>query len=86
MMMQIGQRWRCQNSKCGAEIEVTRDSIEGKSSVKCRCGAVMKKPYSNPVLTAIAGNDSFIAERSRQTAQVYRDAGRQVKGAERIPC
>jgi hypothetical protein len=68
MKMQIGQRWLCQNPECGAEIEVIRDSMEGKPSVKCCCGAMMKKPYGNPVLTIISGNNSLIAERFRQTA------------------
>jgi hypothetical protein len=50
MMMRKGQRFRCQNRKCAAEIEVTKDSIEGKSRITCCCGAVMKKPYGKPVL------------------------------------
>jgi CDGSH-type Zn-finger protein len=50
MMLRKGQRLRCQNPRCAAEIKVTKDSIEGESTVICCCGAVMKKPYDKPVL------------------------------------
>jgi len=72
--MEIGQRFRCQNSECAAEIEITRASIEGKSSITCCCGAVMKKPYRKPVLIGRAGNDSILAKRFSQAARVYQQA------------
>ena len=50
MMMQRGQRYRCQNPECAAEIEIAKDSIEGRSSLRCCCGAKMKRPYTKPVL------------------------------------
>jgi hypothetical protein len=50
MMMRKGQRLRCQNPQCAAEIEVIKDSIEGECNVTCCCGAVMKKPYEKPAL------------------------------------
>ena len=70
MMMQSGQRFRCTNPECAAEIEVIRDSIEGTSSVTCCCGAVMKKPYRKPVLTTSTENDSILAKRFGQVAPV----------------
>lgn len=49
MLLIKGQRYRCQNSACGAEIEVTKDSVEGDFRPRCSCGSEMKKPYSPPV-------------------------------------
>lgn len=51
MLLRKGQRYRCQNRDCQAEIEVMRDSIEGDFMPRCCCGSEMKKPYSPPVLT-----------------------------------
>jgi hypothetical protein len=51
MMMRSGQRYRCQNAECAAEIEVTKGSIEGQSNPRCSCGAEMKKPYTKPLIT-----------------------------------
>jgi hypothetical protein len=51
MMMQKGQQFRCQNRECAAEIEVTRDSTEGESRIGCSYGVLMKKPYTEPVLS-----------------------------------
>jgi hypothetical protein len=53
MKMLTGRRYRCQNRECGAEIEVMRDSIEGRSILRCCCGTVMKMPYSKPILTTL---------------------------------
>ena len=50
MILQKGQRYRCQNRECAAQIEVKRSSIEGEFKVRCGCGSEMKKPYSPPVL------------------------------------
>jgi len=50
MTLQMGQRYRCQNRECAAEIQVRKDSIEGEFNVRCCCGSEMKKPYSPPVL------------------------------------
>ena len=51
--MRTGQRYRCRNSECRAEIEVTRDSTEGKSNPRCCCGAEMKKQYTRPALRTL---------------------------------
>jgi hypothetical protein len=51
MILLKGQRYRCQNRECAAEIQVTKDSIEAEFNVRCCCGSEMKKPYSRPVLT-----------------------------------
>jgi hypothetical protein len=50
MLMTKGQIYRCQNRHCNCEITVTRPSIEGSSTLRCCCGATMKKPYSQPKL------------------------------------
>jgi hypothetical protein len=63
-MLRKGERVRCQNPECAAEIEITKDSIEGESRVICRCGAVMKKLYSKPVLKIRAVGE-LTAERPR---------------------
>jgi hypothetical protein len=62
MILRKGQRYRCQNRECGAEIEVTRDSIGGASNPKCCCGEVMKKVYSKPVLRTLDKDDAVITE------------------------
>jgi len=48
-MMLIGQRYRCQNVECGAEIEVKKASIEGRSNPRCCCGAEMNPTGSKNV-------------------------------------
>lgn len=48
--MLTGERLRCVNPDCQAEIEVTKDSINGASNPRCCCGAEMKRPYSKPVV------------------------------------
>lgn len=50
MILRKGQRFRCQNPDCRAEIEVAKDSIAG-TSLRCCCGSEMKKLYSPPVFT-----------------------------------
>ena len=59
-MMLMGQRYRCPNVECGAEIEVKKASIEGRSNPRCCCGAEMKKPYTQPVLRTF-GKDATVA-------------------------
>jgi hypothetical protein len=56
MLMMKGQIYRCQNRHCNCEITVTQPSIEGSSSLRCCCGAAMKKPYSPPVLQELPSN------------------------------
>ena len=53
MILRKGQLFHCQNQQCRAEIEVTRDSIEGESNPKCCCGAEMKKLWTTPVLSRL---------------------------------
>jgi hypothetical protein len=53
MMMRSGQRYRCENRECAAEIEVKEDSLEGHLNPRCCCGAEMKKPYTKPVLRTL---------------------------------
>ncbi len=51
--MRAGQHYRCQNRECRAEVEVSKDSIEGLSNPICCCGAVMKRTYTKPVLRSL---------------------------------
>lgn len=62
MILQKGQRYRCQNRECAAEIEVTKNSVEGAWNPKCCCGAEMKKPYSKPVLRTFHKDDAVMEE------------------------
>lgn len=57
MILRNGQIYRCQNRQCRAEIEVTKESIEGESNPRCCCGAEMKKPYTAPVLRALKASE-----------------------------
>ncbi len=59
--MRKGQRYRCQNPGCRAEIEVITDSVEGTSNPSCCCGTEMKKPYSKPVLRRLDKNSPAVA-------------------------
>jgi hypothetical protein len=61
-MMQSRQRYRCQ--KCAAEIEITKDSMEGRSNPRCCCGGEMKKPYAKPVLITTAKDAPIVAHSS----------------------
>jgi len=60
-IMRMGQKYRCQNPECRAEIEVTKDSREGESNPRCCCGSEMKKPYSPPVLSKLDKNAAVLA-------------------------
>ncbi len=42
MTMKIGQRYRCLNSDCRCEIEVTKASTEANTNPRYCCGAEMK--------------------------------------------
>jgi len=62
MILRKGQRYRCQNRECGAEIEALRDSIEGQSNPVCCCGGEMKKPYRRPLLKTYQSDAAVISE------------------------
>ncbi len=53
MILRKAQIYRCQNRQCRAEIQVTKDSIEGESNPRCCCGAEMKKAYTTPILRVL---------------------------------
>jgi hypothetical protein len=50
MILLKAQIYRCQNQLCCAEVQVTKDTIEGDENPRCCCGAEMKKPWNRPVL------------------------------------
>jgi len=62
MILRKGQRYLCQNRECTAEIEVTKDSVEGPSNPRCCCGAAMKKPYKKPVLRMLDEDKAALPE------------------------
>lgn len=51
MILRERQVYRCQNSECGAEVQVLKASVEGAAKPRCCCGAEMKRPYSVPAVT-----------------------------------
>jgi hypothetical protein len=49
--MNKGEKWRCANPACQAEIIVTRASaLPGSEKVRCACGSIMKRQYEKPML------------------------------------
>jgi len=68
MLMTEGQVYRCQNRDCGCEVKVIKPSIESNSNPRCSCGAVMKKPYKEPVLRTL-NSDIEILARSQANGQ-----------------
>jgi len=57
MASTVGQRYRCQNPDCRAEIEMT--SSDSKTMPKCSCGALMKKVYTESVFKELNGHPVF---------------------------
>jgi hypothetical protein len=61
--MRKGERWRCSNLLCSAEILVlSTTTVPGPANPRCSCGSPMKKPYSKPSLasTSLEGtSDDF---------------------------
>jgi len=51
MEIRKGERWRCQNRNCEAEILVLSASeVPDGTNPRCSCGQIMKKPYVRPGL------------------------------------
>jgi len=69
--IKTGQRYRCQNPDCGAEIEVRKDSKEGEANLRCCCGTEMKESYSKPVFRVLSEEDSG------NWAQLFKDGAAQ---------
>jgi hypothetical protein len=53
MPMNVGQVYRCQNSRCRSEVKVVRHSSVARKNPRCSCGAEMKKAYVPPVLRVL---------------------------------
>lgn len=62
MILKTGRQYRCQNKKCAAEMEVTKESVEGGSNPTCCCGTEMKQIYEKPVFK-ILDKDHELARR-----------------------
>ena len=73
MVLEAGHRYRCLNPGCGAEIEVTKDSIQGNFRFRCCCGSEMKKPYSPPVLTNRDADHEVLAPLFREETEVHEE-------------
>jgi hypothetical protein len=67
MILQKGQVFRCQNKQCSAEMQITKDSIEGESNPKCCCGAEMKKAWTTPLLTRLEETPELLDLFKRKT-------------------
>ncbi len=49
MEIRKGERWRCQNRICQAEILVLASSeLPEGTNPRCSCGQIMRKPYGRP--------------------------------------
>ncbi len=47
--MYRGEKWRCGNPECRAEVVVTDSSQSGATDkLRCGCGTVMKRVYEKP--------------------------------------
>jgi hypothetical protein len=50
-----GQKWRCANPECGAEMVVTESSQEPRAGQPtCGCGSKMKRTYEKPIARKVA--------------------------------
>jgi len=61
--MYRGEKWRCANLSCQAEIIVTGTSkLIETDRPQCGCGSVMKREYEKPIARKIAvGGESMKA-------------------------
>jgi hypothetical protein len=66
MTVRVGERYRCQNSACGCEIEVIKTSREAGVNPICCCGAELKKAYTRPVLKMLDGQPKVFADISER--------------------
>jgi hypothetical protein len=58
-MMRIGEKWRCANPDCGAEIVVaTPGTGKATDGPRCGCGSRMKRHYEKPVVRALFRNEN----------------------------
>ena len=52
MEIRKGERWRCQNEICQAEILVLASSeLPEGINPRCSCGQIMRKPYARPEIS-----------------------------------
>ncbi len=53
-MMHIGQKWRCVDPRCGAELVITESSLlVDADKPRCGCGAAMKRAYEKPTVRTV---------------------------------
>lgn len=61
MIVRKGRVYRCQNSRCGAELKIERESIDGFSNPICCCGAEMARRYDAPAFKRLECSPEVIA-------------------------
>jgi hypothetical protein len=53
-MMHVGQKWRCVNPRCRAELFITESSqLVYADKPRCGCGTVMKRAYEKPTVRRV---------------------------------
>jgi len=53
-MMHIGQKWRCVNPRCCAELVIIEPSrLAHADKPRCGCGTVMKRAYEKPTVRRV---------------------------------
>ena len=52
MEIRKGERWRCQNRICQAEIlGLASSELPEGTNPRCSCGQIMRKPYARPEIS-----------------------------------
>ena len=62
------QRYICVNPLCRCQILATRASLDTQGNPRCRCGAEMKKPYSQPLSCGLSRQPTAFAARKKHSA------------------
>jgi hypothetical protein len=54
-----GDRWICQNPRCGAEVMVIAPSqLKEQSNLRCRCGGDMARSYNAPTVRKLEAGEA----------------------------
>ena len=53
-----GSLYVCTNLDCGRTAEFSPSPMTSAAPRRCVCGALMKKPYSNPVLRVLSEEEA----------------------------
>jgi len=66
MIMQKGRAYHCQNPRCGAQVRVEKESMDGFSTPVCCCGAQMVRKYEPPAFKKTKATPELVAALSRK--------------------